>query len=334
MSIINETNLRKVDLNLLVVFHVLMQERHVTRAAAKLYVTQGAVSAALGRLRLIFDDPLFQKSRSGMVPTAKALALAPRIGQSLKLVSDLVFEDEKFEPTTSNRTFHIAMSDDLEAVFVPKIVTEAIRSSWNVKFSFHQTNSLLWQEALDDPRMDLVICATPPQVPAAYQHSVLFASSYSCLYDGRRMKLSDPLSLEDYANSGHLRVSYDAQRGFVDEILETQGYERKAVASISHFAGAVAVLRTADLIATIPTYTAKAFSDAAGLTMSHPPIPVPRFTISLLWEVPKETQPEHAWLRKMVEACADLDFPSAPVAIDATSKELHETATTRNSSHP
>ncbi|NKR13570.1 hypothetical protein A5N17_18870 [Arthrobacter sp. D2] len=69
----------------------MMQERHVTRAAAKLYTTQGAVSAALGRLRLLFDDPLFQKSRTGMVPTAKALAWAPRIGQSLKMVSDLVF---------------------------------------------------------------------------------------------------------------------------------------------------------------------------------------------------------------------------------------------------
>nr|WP_238324613.1 LysR family transcriptional regulator [Paenarthrobacter aurescens] len=288
-----------------------MQERHVTRAAAKLHITQGAVSAALGRLRLLFDDPLFQKSRTGMVPTAKALALAPRIGQSLKTVSDLVFQDEQFEPTTSNRTFHIAMSDDLEAVFVPKIVTEAIRSNWNVKFSFHQTNSVLWQEALDDPRMDLVMCATPPQVPAAYHHSVLFASSYTCLYDGQRMKLSEPLSLEDYAGSGHLRVSYDAQRGFVDEILESQGYERKAVASISHFAGAVAVLRAADLIATIPTYTAKAFSDAAGLTMSQPPVPMPRFTISLIWEVPKETQPEHVWLRKMMQACANPDgWPS------------------------
>lgn len=334
MVIINETNLRKVDLNLLVVFHVLMQERHVTRAAAKLYITQGAVSAALGRLRLIFDDPLFEKSRSGMVPTAKALAIAPRIGQSLKMVSDLMFEDEQFEPTTSNRTFHIAMSDDLEAIFVPKIVNQAIRSSWNVKFSFHQTNSLLWQEALDDPRMDLVICATPPQVPAAYHHSILFASSYSCLYDGRRMKLSDPLTLEDFANSGHLRVSYDAQRGFVDEILETQGYERKAVASISHFAGAVAVLRTADLIATIPTYTAKAFSDAVGLTMSPPPVPMPRFTISLLWEVPKETQPEHVWLRKTVEACADLDFPSAPSQSTALPRNLLKTGTTRNGRQP
>jgi LysR family transcriptional regulator, mexEF-oprN operon transcriptional activator len=317
MSIINETNLRKIDLNLLLVFHVLMQERHVTRAAARLHLSQGAVSAALGRLRVIFNDPLFQRSRSGMVPTPKALALAPKIGQSLTMVSGLMFEETEFDPTTSKRTFHIAMSDDLESVFVPRLRNEGEQNSWSVRFSIHQTNSVLWREALDDPRMDLVICSTPSHVPAAYQQSVLFASSYSCLYDGQRLGLSNPLSLGDYVNSGHLRVSYNAQRGFVDELLEAQGYERRAVASISHFAGVITALKAADLIATIPTYAANAFAEAAGLMVSPPPVPVPRFTISLLWEVPQETQMEHVWLRSLLESCADVYASSGLHTVNA-----------------
>jgi LysR family transcriptional activator of mexEF-oprN operon len=322
MGIINETNLRKIDLNLLLVFHVLMQERHVTRAAARLHLSQGAVSAALGRLRILFKDQLFQRSRSGMVPTPKALALATKIAQSLTMVSELVFEDAEFDPTTSKRNFHLAMSDDLETVFVPWLLNEVKRNGWSVRFSVHQTNGLLWQEALDDPRTDVVICSSPAYLPAAYQQSVLFASSYSCLYDGPRLGLAESLSLNDYVNSDHVRVSYNAQRGFVDELLESQGHERRAVASISHFAGVITALKTAGVIATIPTYAAKAFADIAGLTISPPPIPVPKFTISLLWEVPQETQPEHVWLRNLLETCADLDFTSGVNSPDVDAQQL------------
>lgn len=304
MHVINAVDLRKIDLNLLVVFHTLMQERHVTRTAARLHVTQGAVSAALGRLRSLFGDELFQRSREGMTPTPKALAMATKIGQALAAIDSVVSQSEEFDPVTASRAFHLAMSDDLEAVLVPAILQEVEDNGWNVRFSFHQTNTTLWQEALDDPKMDLVLCASPPQVPAAYRQVVLFASSYSCLYDGSRPGFSTPLTLTEYVGSGHLRVSYNAQRGFVDELLESQGYTRKAVASISHFAGAISALRAAEVIATIPSYTAYAYADSAGLTACEPPIPVPRFTISLLWRVQREVDPEHTWLRNLIERSA------------------------------
>lgn len=306
MGAINVTNLRRLDLNLLVVFHVLMQEQHVTRAATKLHLSQGAVSAALGRLRAIFGDPLFQRTRSGMVPTPKALALAPKIAQALAMLDEFVSQASDFDPRTSKRNFHLALSDDLEAVFVPKILDAVKLQDWGVRFSFHQTNSLLWQEAIDDPKMDLVVCASPPQVPASYRQSVLFASSYSCLYDGQHSDFSAPLTVEEYMDAGHVRVSYNAQRGFVDEFFETRGRERKAVASLSHFAGIITALGVGNLIATIPSYTARAFAESAGLTVSPPPIPVPRFTISLLWKVSQETQPEHPWLRGLLEDCAEV----------------------------
>lgn len=304
MEIISTVNLRKVDLNLLVVFHTLMQERHVTRTAAKLHLTQGAVSAALGRLRSLFGDELFERSREGMTPTPKALAMATRIGQALAAIDSLVSESEEFDPITAGHTFHLAMSDDLEAILVPAILQEVEDNGWNVRFSFHQTNTSLWQQALEDPKTDLVLCASPPQVPSAYRQSVLFASSYSCLYDGSRPDFSTPLTLNEYVESGHLRVSYNAQRGFVDELLETQGYTRKAAASISHLAGAITALRAAGVIATVPSYTAYAYAASAGLTACEPPIPVPRFTISLLWRVQREADPEHAWLRRLIEKCA------------------------------
>ncbi|MGW6455920.1 LysR family transcriptional regulator [Streptomyces sp. NPDC055078] len=305
MGIINIANLRKVDLNLLVVFQVLMEERHVTRAAAKLHLSQGAVSAALGRLRHVFDDPLFQRTRAGMVPTPRALALAPRIGRALALVDESVFAAGEFDPHTATRTFHLALSDDLESVLAPRIMAEALRNEWSVTFSFHQTNSVLWQKALDDPRTDLVVCVSPLHVPAAYRQRILFASSYACLYARDSPSLSEPLTREEYLAARHVRVSYDAQRGFVDQYFEEQGLERRAVVSVSHFAGAVPILTPGDCIATVPDYTAHALAESVdALTWAPPPIPVPRFTIAQLWKVERESQAEQAWLQELVERCA------------------------------
>lgn len=304
MAIISNVDLKSVDLNLLVVFDALMQERNVTRTAARIHITQGAVSAALGRLRQLFDDALFVRGREGMAPTPKALSIAPKVGQALAMINGLVFQPKEFDPVSADRTFHLAMSDDLEAVFLPTMLDRAARHSWNVQFAFHQTNSALWQATLDDPKIDLILCASPTNIPAAYQQSVLFASSYSCLYDRAGSGLSTPITLDEYIEATHLRVAFNAQRGFVDALFETQGLHRKATASVSHFAGVIPALKASGAVATIPTYAAKAYATSSGLVACDPPIPVPRFTISLIWEVHRGSDPEHLWLRQLIDQCA------------------------------
>lgn len=304
MAIISTVDLKRVDLNLLVIFNTLMQERNVTRTAARLHLTQGAVSAALGRLRQLFSDDLFVRGREGMIPTPKALSMAAKVGQALATIDSLIFESEDFDPTTANHTFHLAMSDDLEAVFVPAILEQVARNSWSVEFAFHQTNSALWQDVIADRKIDLVMCSSPSNVPSAYQQAVLFASSYSCIYNQSNSGFSNPLTLGEYVEATHLRVAYNAQRGFVDGLFETQGLVRKATASISHFSGVVSAVAATGIVATIPSYAARAYATATGLTWCEPPIPVPRFTISLIWEVQRENDVESLWLRNLLEECA------------------------------
>ncbi|WP_179129720.1 LysR family transcriptional regulator [Corynebacterium pacaense] len=306
MWIINIANLRGLDLNLLVVFHVLMQEKHVTRAAARLHLSQGAVSAALGRLRSVFNDPLFQRTRAGMSPTPKALALAPKIAQALVMLDDFIYPSTEFDPATTTRNFHVAMSDDVETVLAPSILRAVRKQGWNVSFSLHQTNSQLWNETLDDPEIDLVICASPAQVSAHYRESVLFASSYSCLYSSKSSSFSHPPTLDEYIDAHHVRVSFNTRRGFVDEFFELQGRERRVEVSLSHFSGLVTALHVGDLIATIPSYAARALAENTDLTVSTPPIPVPRHTVSLLWKVQQETQLDHKWLRTFIESRFDV----------------------------
>jgi LysR family transcriptional activator of mexEF-oprN operon len=300
MTKINVRNISRLDLNLLVTFHCLMTERSATRAATMLHVTQGAVSSALRRLREHFGDELFIRSASGMVPTRKALELAPHITEALSSISRILSVEPEFLPLESNYIFNIGMSDDIESYFSPILVKKISDEGFNISFAFHQSNSSLWKESLQDPDMDLVICSEPKDLSSSYSASVLFSSSYSCLFRKRDCLLSNPISLADYFAANHVRVSYDGRRGFMDDLFEVAGHKRNVVASFTHFAGALSTLVNADVIATIPAFAAETYANMMDLYAGPVPVPVPSFRCFMVWDTVKQNKPHHAWLRQFV----------------------------------
>ncbi|WP_172801982.1 LysR family transcriptional regulator [Agrococcus carbonis] len=292
----NTVDLRRVDLNLLVVFQVLCQERHVTRTAVKLNLSQSAVSAALARLRRLFDDPLFVRERSSMVPTSKALAISSRVGPTLASLVDLIFEDVAFDPHRSQHVFHLAMSDDLEMVLGPWLVRERLAQGWAVDFAIHQTSSARWRQALEDRRIDTVVCLSPAERAASFQSESLFSGGYLCLFDADALGVRT-ISRQQYLEGHHVRVAFDLQRGWVDERLASLGHARKALCTISHFAGLAPLLRSVPAVATIPEHAARALAATTGLATSPVPIETPRFSISAIWGTRTDTAPESVWLR-------------------------------------
>ncbi len=306
---INVANISKVDLNLLVVFQCLMNERSVTRTAAMLNVTQGAVSSSLKRLRAQLRDDLFVRSGAGMVPTRRALELAPRITEALGTVSAILSGQSQFAAETTHRIFKIALSDDIEACLSPMLINESRARHLSVSFAFHQTNSVLWKNALSDPDIDLVICGEPKGCGSHHSSKVLFSSSYSCLYDGARLNIKSPITRDEYLSHDHVRISYDGRRGFVDDLLEAEGIARKVSASFTHFSGAIASLVYCDAIATIPSFAASAYARIARLTVSPPPITVPSFRVFMVWNVSKNEDVQNAWLRNFIfETTRELQY--------------------------
>lgn len=304
MSTMNTVDLRRVDLNLLVVFQVLCQERNVTRAAVKLSLSQSAVSAALARLRVLFDDPLFMRARGGMVPTARALAISARVGPNLASIGEVIFDDDAFDPLRSTRVFHLAMSDDVEAVLAPWLITERLTHGWTIGFAIHQTNSTLWRETLQDPRVDAVVALTPQQQPASTQSEPLFSGTYLCLFDRDSVGCSLPMTRQEYLESDHVRVSFDLQRGWVDDRMAELGRTRRTVCTISHFGGLATLLRAVPAVATIPEHAARAIAGATGLDTSPVPIEAPRFSISASWSTRSDGSSENAWLRGILKRFA------------------------------
>ncbi|WP_296187394.1 LysR family transcriptional regulator [Pseudomonas sp. UBA1879] len=299
MSRINVRNIARMDLNLLLTFHCLMTERSATRASAVLHVTQGAVSSALRRLREQFGDELFVRTSAGMQPTRKALEVAPMIAEALSTVSALLGSDTSFSPQESHYVFNLAMSDDLEAFLAPRLVGAVSRERLGIRFAFHQTNSSLWKNALQDPAMDLVICSEPKDFSTQYSSQVLFSSSYACLHRPGTSG-SEPLALDDYFAAEHVRICFDGRRGFIDDLFEAAGHTRKVTASFTHFAGALTTLLSTDVVATIPTFAARSFAEHMPLTICPVPLAVPSFRCFMVWDIAKQDKPQHEWIRGFI----------------------------------
>ncbi|MBI0330051.1 LysR family transcriptional regulator [Burkholderia plantarii] len=315
MTIINVANISRMDLNLLVVFQCVMGERSVTRTAEILNLTQGAVSSSLKRLREHFDDDLFVRGAGGMVPTRRALELAPKVTEALAAIATMLDGNTQFAAETSGRVFNIALSDDIESCVSPLLVNEAQARGLSVGFAFHQSNSSLWKTALADPEMDLALCSEPKAFSSHYSSQILFSSSYSCLYDGARLNLKSPITRDEYLSHPHVRVSYDGRRGFVDDLLDNEGIPRKVSASFTHFSGALAALVYSDAIATLPSFAAHAYARIARLTVSPVPISVPAFRVFMIWKASRNEDAQNAWLRNfIVGTTRELQYEGARVA--------------------
>ena len=122
----NRNDLRRVDMNLLVLFEALMIERNLTRVGEKLFITQSTVSAALARLRELFDDPLLIRSGRAMEPTPRAMQIFAELGPAMDVISSAISRAREFDPANSCNVFRLGLSDDAEFGLFPALL-QALR---------------------------------------------------------------------------------------------------------------------------------------------------------------------------------------------------------------
>src|SRR4051812_7272772 len=174
-------DLGALDLNLVVTLDALLHEKHVTRAATRLGITQSAASHALGRLRDMLGDPLLVRGPTGtMIATARAERLAPEIRAALGQLANALREPE-FDPKTAQRTFHFGSADYGELVLLPKLVARLARDAPNIDLWVH-TFPGDGDDELVRGELDLVLC--PPRGalrPAGSFERVLFEETFSCV---------------------------------------------------------------------------------------------------------------------------------------------------------
>jgi DNA-binding transcriptional LysR family regulator len=293
-------NLRNIDLNLLVTLDALLSERHVTRAALNLSLTQSAVSTQLGKLREVFADPLFIPGARGVVPTQRALDLIKPLKQVLLDLEGLVKTGAPFDPASSEMTFHIASTAARHlSLCVP--LTKIIRKvAPKVRLALHTLNSRQAAGKLEHGDLDLVLSPSAGLDPA-WKSKVVMREHFVSVLRKKHPAIKKTMSLDLFCSLEHLLVSPQSGgfRGLVDDALATVGRSRRVAMSVQNFLVVPFILEATDLISTIPSHLSLGFPNS--LSVVKTPVELGDFEISAAWHPRSHMDPGHQWVRKLIE---------------------------------
>jgi DNA-binding transcriptional LysR family regulator len=297
---IARNDFRRLDLNLLVAFQVLVREKSVSRAAELLFLGQPAMSGALARLRDVLQDEILVRTGRGMEPTTKALALYAQLTPALESIRATLYDQPAFDPAIQARTFHLGMRDWVEAWLMPELTARVQRAAPQVRIAVRASDAQLGARMLQDDEMDLGVSVFPDG-PPWQRREPLAAMGYRCVYDGRRLGIGSRLTLEQYLAHPHLVTPTQADfRGPVDDELVGRSKRRAVIYTTSRFAALPLILRRADVIATVPEPSARQWADVFGLTSSPVPMRIAPLAISTIWHAKRDGDAGLQWLRAMV----------------------------------
>jgi DNA-binding transcriptional LysR family regulator len=292
-------SIEALDLNLLVVLHAVLEERNVARAARRLHVTPSAVSNALARLRGVIGDPLVTRKGRGIVPTARALELAPAIARGLREL-ETALRGVPFDAASCTRTFTLAIADAGQVTWLPHIALRMAEAMPRAHLRVIGIDSLVSLGDLSSPEVDLHIGlrgtgAGLHAEPLFEERTVLVARR------GHRV-IGKRLSRSGLGTLRHVRVDMLPGRNLRDPVAAAYaraGIERVVALTVPSFAAAAAVVATADLVTTIPASLLAVHADLRAVIAATPAHAV---EIALCWHDRTDSDPAARGFRAVVRS--------------------------------
>lgn len=314
-------NIANKDLNLLLVFHVVYQERSASLAAARMALSQPALSHKLNKLRHEFADPLFVRAPRGLTPTPKAHELAP-------LVQRLISEMEAFYEQCEGRDFlaraeriHLYSTDYIEQTLLPRLLPRLREQAPNLQLITHNTRGLLPREELEKGTCDLAIAGFFADLPDTFRQQRLLSEDFVVLASQSNPRLQAGLDLQGFLACEHLLTTLTGDlNGLVDRALAAQGQVRKVAAGLSSFIAPPRLLRGTDLLLTcLRSVAEEAVAHDADLRIHSLPLALPRVEVMQIWHERTDADRLRRWLRQQiqqvaVELQAALDAPASAQA--------------------
>jgi DNA-binding transcriptional LysR family regulator len=317
---LNGIDLSRTDLNLLVLFEVVLEERHVGRAAERMHLTASAVSHGLGRLRKLLNDPLFLRTPKGVIPTARATELAAPIADLLARARTIVATAEPFDPARSRRRFTVGAPDGIAAVLLSPLLAHVSRRAPGVDLAVRQLLPaqgetsperawrFVWSE-LETRALDVAIIPSARILPRFHKRT-LYAEDFVIAMRARHPHAA-ALTLERYCEAQHLVVSLSGDpHGFVDEALARQGRSRRVALTVPNFMFALAVVAETDLITALPRRFAEMHARRFGVVVSEAPLPLGSFQLHAV-------TPKAALMDRGVAWLVDLMARAQPAPLEA-----------------
>lgn len=284
-----------LDGHLLQLLLAVIEEGSVTHAAQRLGVTQSAVSHLLDKLRAIVGDPLFVKSGRGIVPTARAQALAVRARTLLDDLRGFSCADE-FHPSKLSMMVTIAANDLQRDLLLPSFLRYVRAQAPGFRLRVIQSGAPT-ADLLRDEHCQLVITPRPPEASDVLQKR-LFLDQYRVFYDPSQREA--PTTIEDYLAADHVTVLHEPRRPLdIDDVLAERGVHRRLVVQVPGFAGIGPFLRGSTMIATLPgLLRAHMLRDFA---VAPVPLECPDMPMFMVWHLRHQSDPMHRWLRQQLE---------------------------------
>jgi DNA-binding transcriptional LysR family regulator len=299
-------DLASIDLNLLVVFEALFEEQSVTAAGKRLYVGQPAMSAALGRLRAIFNDELFIRIGREMKPTSKASAIAPSIFAALGQIRHTIESSQSFDPVLALRDFAIGSADYTSFVVVPKLLEYCRQNAPGLNFRMIGFDKGSIGEMLEQGTIDLAlgVFPNPPRqticVPAFQEHFVGIARRKHPIISDK------PISLKKFANLSHVLVTLRQDAiGEIDNILAEHNLQRRILLTTPHILILPAIISSSDLVAAVPYRIAAHFSSLGSIEIFELPLEIESWTVSMMWSQLTDKDDANRWLRETLKTLCE-----------------------------
>lgn len=290
-----------IEPHLLLSLDALLQERHVSRAAARVGLTQSAMSRVLNNLREQLKDPLLVRSGRAMRLSARAEAMAGPLRRALSDLEHVLSDHQAFDPATSTRRFHLATADYGVAAIVVPLLARLSREAPSIDLRVAPFTEDSERE-LDAGTLDFVVA--PRRTSAAgvvwsRGRSERFVSIVRRDHPG----VGDTLDLATFCALTHVVVTAERNAtSRVDELLAEAHRARRIGLTVPSFLAAPLAVASSDMIATTPESIARQYADAFGLRVLEPPVPLGPIKLAVGWHERHREEPGHAWLRSRIGA--------------------------------
>ena len=288
---------RDLDLNLLRVFAVVAETGSVTGAAARLYLTQPAVSAALRRLTAAVGAPLFVRQGRGLVLSGRGARLHAAVRPHLQALVDAALAPAELDPRTSERTFRLGLSDATEVWLLPALLGLLEAEAPRMRVVSLPVQFRTVGDALAAGRIDAAVTVAD-ELPAGVRREPIYRGGFVCLLDPRHVRAAR-LTEARYFSHEHVVVSYNGDlRGIVEDAL---GRARRGRCSVSTFANIGALVDGSSLLATVPEIVARSIRRVRPhLRAVALPFELPTAPLELLWPAAVDDDPACAFLRSRI----------------------------------
>ncbi|WP_047047922.1 LysR family transcriptional regulator [Vibrio mexicanus] len=301
--------MKNTELNLIPVFVAIYEECSLSKAAARLEISQPAVSKALARLRDIYEDSLFHRSSSGVEPTSFAAEIYPAMATALKNFQSTLSSSRDFDPTESNRVYSIACLASIANHLMPTLFNAMRQISPNVRLEVHPLFTADYEADLRLEKYDLII-DMEPMGRSVLKHEVIAKGNFAVCCRADHPRIQGEVTLEDFYREEHIAIARWHNRQHVMTSLGIEPLEKRKVAYTSPgVMEAIPMLEVTDCLAFLPSFCITYMQQLYNIKAYPVPFEMPNQNVAAIWHPSRNQDASHQWLRtKLIEASNSLEW--------------------------